>query len=215
MARLKKPINYIEDLCASQDVQTRQIGFLLKRNYRIWTTNLKLHDFEVFLSTIQRHKEKIGLAQFFGKFRAYAFEEYVYRLIKSKIPLPRGFDVFWGEEVQVLLEKDRAYNMEVDISIGRPGKYDSICPTVVVDCKVEIDASRLKTAMASFAILKQFIPDVNCFLVYMKKDVSDIFFQLVCNWIDGAYDISTVKDESKRFIKNLTRVLQKYNRSFI
>jgi hypothetical protein len=212
LARLKKPIDYVEDLCASRDIQTRRIGLLLKRDYRTWTTSLKPHDFEAFLNIIQRHKEKIGLAQFFGKFRAYAFEEYVYRLIKSKILLPRGFDVFWGEEVQVWLEKGQAYNMEVDISIGRPGKHDSISPIIIVDCKVEIDASRLKTAMAAFALLKQFIPAVSCFLVYIKKNVSDIFFQLVRNWIDGAYEISTIKDESERFIETLTRILQKYSR---
>jgi len=212
LTRLKKPTDYVEDLCASQDVETRQIGFLLRRKYRAWTANLKVRDFEVFLNTIQRHKDKIGPAQFFGKFRAYAFEEYVYRLIKSKVLLPKGFDVFWGEGVQVRQEKGQTYNMEVDVSIGRYGKYGFIYPLVVVDCKVEIDASRLKTAIASFTLLKHFTPDVDCFLLYIRKDVGDLFFQLVRNWIDGAYQISIRNDESERFIESLRKVLQKYNR---
>jgi len=212
LTRLKKPTDYVEDLCASQDLETRRIGFLLQRKYKAWAASLKVRDFGVFLNTIQRHKDKIGPAQFFGKFRAYAFEEYVYRLIKSKVLLPKGFDVFWGEGVQVRQEKGQTYNMEVDVSIGRRGKYAFIHPLIVVDCKVEIDASRLKTAIASFTLLKQFTPDVNCFLLYIRKDVGDLFFQLVRNWIDGAYQISIRNDESESFIKSLRKVLQKYNR---
>lgn len=211
MARLKKPTNYVEDLCASQDFETRQIGFLLRRKYRAWTASLKVRDFEVFLNTIQRYKDKIGPPQFFGKFRAYAFEEYVYRLMKSEILLPKGFDVFWGEGVQIWLEKGQSYAMEVDVSIGRRGKHGFIFPLVVVDCKVEVDASRLKTAIASFILLKQFAQGVECFLLYMRKNVGDLFFQLVRSWINGAYQISIRNDESESFIERLKQVLQNKN----
>ena len=75
MARVKKAIDYINALCLSENAEKRSLGKRLKAQYTKWTKTLNLKDFLVFNETIQKNKAQIGVAQFFGKFRAYAYEE--------------------------------------------------------------------------------------------------------------------------------------------
>jgi len=82
LSRIKKAIEYINALCLSEIAKKRQLGDKLQAQYIKWTKTLSLQDFLTFNETIEENKAEIGAAQFFGKFRAYAFEEYIYRLLR-------------------------------------------------------------------------------------------------------------------------------------
>ena len=154
------------------------------------------------------NKAEIGVAQFFGKFRAYAFEEYVYRLLKQKIAVKKPFQVFWGEKCLVWQEGEKSYAMEFDISIGR--KVDEfIDPLVVFDAKVELDSARLKTAVASFAILKRWKPETQCLLVYKTRELDGCLLELAKDWIDGIFQLSWENDETAVFLDYVARCIAK------
>lgn len=153
MARVKKAIDYINALCLSENAEKRSLGKSLKAQYTKWTKTLNLKDFLVFNETIQKNKAQIGVAQFFGKFRAYAYEEYVYRLLRTKIHIPKPLQLFWGEKCLVWRKGGKEYALEFDVSIGKKTN-NFVEPVMVLEAKVELDSARLKTALASFAILK-------------------------------------------------------------
>jgi len=205
MVRLKKPACYIEELCSQR--ATQKVGKLLRKKYSEWTLNLGLKDFLDFIETIRENKDDIGAAQFFGKFRAYSFEEYVYRLIKARVPLPRNLEVYWGEKCLVWKDGGREYGMEVDVTAGREtGGF--VAPVVAVDTKVELDASRLKTALASFTLLKDWNPKVKCFLVYVEEKVDQVLLQLSKRWVDGAYNFGLGASEVQAFLESVRRALR-------
>lgn len=62
-----------------------------------------------------------------------------------------GLGVFWAERARVT----DTYGTEVDVLIGRPLDGGLVDPLVAIDCKVELDASRLKTSIASFLLIKR------------------------------------------------------------
>jgi hypothetical protein len=206
LARAKKPIDYINELCSSGKTERQVLGKALQAKYERWTKTLALKDFLKFNEAIMANKAEIGVAQFFGKFRAYAFEEYVYRLLKEKIAVKKPLQVFWGEKCLVWQEGEKSYAMEFDISIGR--KVDEfIDPAVVFDAKVELDSARLKTALASFAILKSWKPRVKCILVYVAKDLESTLLVLAKKWVDGVFRFSPEKDETSAFLNYISNCL--------
>ncbi|MGC9345238.1 MAG: hypothetical protein ACP5ER_00390 [Candidatus Bathyarchaeales archaeon] len=162
MTRMKKTIDYINELRLSKVKEKRALGDKLKAQYAKWTKTINLRDFLTFNETIQKNKAEIGAAQFFGKFRAYAFEEYIYRLLHTKVQILKPLQLFWGERCLVWRKGDKKYVMEFDVSIGKKTKR-FIEPVIVSDAKVELDAARLKTALASFAILKNWNHKANAF----------------------------------------------------
>lgn len=204
MARLKKPLHYIEELRSK--AATQGLGQTLRRKYARWTRSLQLKDFLDFIEVIERNRDKIGAAQFFGKFRAYSFEEYVYRLIEAKVSLPESLRVYWGGRCLVWRDKGQEYCMEVDVAVGREagGLVD---PSVVVDAKMELDASRLKVALASFALIRRWNPKVKCFLVYVKKMVNRALLGLSKHWVDGIYNFSLEASEVQAFVRSVQEAL--------
>lgn len=209
MARVKKAIDYIQELCLSRGESRRALGNLLQLKYNLWTETLALSDFLDFNETIMENKNALGVAQFFGKFRAYAFEEYVYRLLKEKIRINKPLELFWGEKCLVWREGGKKYSLEFDISIGKKvGK--NVDPAIVFDAKVELDSARLKTALASFMILKRWKTDAKCILVYIVKEVDDTFLWLAKNWADGIFQFSPENDETNAFIDYVAKFLEAY-----
>ena len=206
MARVKKPIDYIEGLCSSKRTEQRALGKMLQAQYERWRKTLALEDFLKFNEAIMTNKAQIGVAQFFGKFRAYAFEEYVYRLLKERVSVKKPLEVFWGEKCLVWQNTEKDYAIEFDILIGRKiGEF--IDPTVVFDAKVELDSARLKTALASFAILKSWKPEVKCILVYVAKDLDNVLLDLAKKWVDGVFRFSLEKDETSAFLNYISNRL--------
>lgn len=199
MTRMKKPIDYINELCTSKREAQRKIGETLKAQYEKWTRTLALKDFLEFNETIKANKAEIGVAQFFGKFRAYSFEEYIYRLLKEKIQIKKPKELFWGEKCLVWQNNGKNYALEFDISIGvKKGGF--IDPAMVFDAKVELDSSRLKTALASFAMLKKWKPNVKCIIVYVVRELDNSLLELAMNWADGIFQFSHDKNETEAFI---------------
>jgi hypothetical protein len=209
MPRLKKPIDYIEELCSSPIRRKRMIGHRLKELYTEWVENLEPTPFLRFMKYIQQNKEEIGVAQFFGKFRAFSFEEYIYRLLRREVYIYKPLNVFWGKRSVVSIERDGAYGVEVDIAIGTA--IDAlVLPKIVVETKVELDASRLKTALASFMLIKACNKKARCFLVYIKQEVNPILLSLAEKWIDGTFRFDVGKEEEVlKFIEVIKEVLKR------
>lgn len=195
MTRVKKTIDYINELCLSKVADKRALGGKLKAQYARWTKTLNLRDFLTFNETIQKNKAEIGVAQFFGKFRAYAFEEYIYRLLQAKAHIPKPLQLFWGEKCLVWRKGNKKYAMEFDVSIGEKTTY-FIYPVMVFDAKVELDSARLKTALASFAILKNWNREAKCILVYATKEIDSTLLELARYWMDGIFQFSLENDET-------------------
>jgi hypothetical protein len=196
----KKTINYLEELCHSSNHQVSMLGERLLQEYERWSQTLRLTDLLDFLNCIQRSKEKLGTAQFFGKFRASAFEEFVYRLLKTKLDLPSTLQIFWGEKCLIWVEDDKPYGVEVDIAVGRRTK-NFVEPVVAIDTKVELDAARLKTALASMLLIKRLNRKTRCFIVYIKKEISDVLLNAVKAWIDGIFHFSPEQNGIGSFLK--------------
>ncbi|MGB9959546.1 MAG: hypothetical protein ACPLKQ_03370 [Candidatus Bathyarchaeales archaeon] len=207
MAREKKAINYINDLRLSETEKQRVLGNLLLLKYEKWTKTLSLKDFLDFNDFIMKNKNEIGAAQFFGKFRAYAFEEYVYRLLREKVHINKPLELFWGEKCQVWRGNGKSYAIEFDVSIGRR-TFGFVEPVVVFDAKVELDSARLKTALASFMMLKNWNPKTKCVLVYMTRELDETLLELAKNWAEALFQLSLENDETEAFIGYVTKCLR-------
>ena len=209
MARLKKPTEYINKLRLNPDLKAREIGENLRDKYQQWTRNLHLRDLLSFMQSIQDNKNQIGTAQLFGKFRAYSLEEFVYRLIRAKLSISRSLEVYWGEKCLVWRGNGREYGMELDILVGR--KLNQLVePVVAIDTKVELDASRLKTTLASFVLVKRWNLGMKCFLVYMIGETDPILLKLAEPWIDGIYEFGLERDETEKLIESIQEALSRF-----
>jgi len=209
LPRIKQTIDYINELCISINEEKKTLGKNLKTQYNKWIKTLAIEDFLTFIKTIKNNKAKIGVAQFFGKFRAYAFEEYIYRLLNAKISIPNYLQLFWGEKCLVWSKGGEEYVMEFDISIGRKMEH-YVEPVVVFDSKVELDSSRLKTALASFIILKNSNLTTRCFLVYVEKMVDETLLRIASNWVDGIFQFNLENDERESFLVNVAKCLKRF-----
>jgi len=209
MARMKRPRDYIGDLCSSPNSETRRLGETLRGQYSHWTQNLSLEGLTTFLKTIQENKDRIGAPQLFGKFRAYSFEEFVSRLIQTRISIPENLRVYWGEKCLIWNKDSQKYGTEMDILIGKK-LNEFIEAKVAVDAKVELDAARLKTTLASFLLLKEWNPQIKCFLVYTREEINPTLLDLAKPWIDGTYQLSLERDETERFIKSLQEAINHF-----
>lgn len=204
---MKKAVNYINDLCLSREETRRALGKLLLLKYEKWTKTLSLKDFLDFNDLIMKNKSEIGAAQFFGKFRAYAFEEYVYRLLKERVCVNKPLELFWGEKCPVWSRNKESYAIEFDISIGRKAE-GFVEPFMVFDAKIELDSARLKTALASFMMLKHWKPRTKCVLVYAARELEETLLELAKNWIEATFQFSLENNETEAFIGYITECLR-------
>lgn len=189
----------MNELCASKRERQRKIGETLKAQYEKWTKTLALKDFLEFNEIIMVNKTEIGVAQFFGKFRAYSFEEYIYRLLEEKIHIKKPLKLFWGEKCLVWQKAEKNYGMEFDISIGV--KINNfVDPTIVFDGKIELDSSRLKTTLASFAMLKKWKTEAKCVIVYVTRELDNNLLEMAKDWTDGMFQFNLKNDETTAFL---------------
>ncbi|MFQ6074132.1 MAG: hypothetical protein ACE5KC_02820 [Candidatus Bathyarchaeia archaeon] len=197
----KKTIDYINELRFGSDQEECMLGEELLRQYQRWNRSLRLRDILYFLNFIQNKKEKIGAAQFFGKFRACSFEEFIYRLLKTKLDITRRLQVFWGEKCLIWKRNSQRYGIEVDIAIGR--KLDEFVePAVAIDAKVELDSARLKTALASMLLVKRLNQQTKCFIVYIRREVSNPLLNAANTWVDGIFQFGPERNEITNFLKS-------------
>lgn len=207
LPRIKRATDYIEALRLSKEKTKSTLGEELKHSYSKWSKTLNLQDFLQFLEKIKENKNAIGVPQFFGKFRAYAFEEYVYRLVNARANIPEHLQTFWGEKCIVWREGKNEHAIEFDVSIGTKAN-GFVEPKMVFEAKVELDAARLKTALASFAILKRWNPKTKCVLVYLIKDFDAVLIKLAENWIDDAFHFSVKDNNLGNFIAFVNKNLK-------
>jgi len=207
MTKMKKPTDYISHLSFSSNPKTRELGESLNKQYCDWTQSLQLKSLLNFLKTIQENKGEIGVAQLFGKFRAYSFEEFVYRLIQAEVSFPKSLGVYWGEKCLIWEETGQKYGMEFDVTVGKK-LDDFVEPTVAIEAKVELDSSRLKTSLASFLLLKQRSLNVKCFLVYMLAEIDPLLLRLTKPWVDEIFQFSSERDETRAFIKSVQNAIK-------
>ncbi len=160
-----------------------------------------------FLKAIEENKDEIGVAQLFGKFRAYSFEEFVYRLIQAEVSFPKPLGVYWGEKCLIWEGAGRKYGMEFDVIVGK--ELDGfVKPIVAIDAKVELDSSRLKTSLASFLLLKQRSQNAKCFLVYILAEIDPLLLNLTKPWIDEIFQFSLERDETRSFIEAVQNAIK-------
>jgi len=197
LARIKKAIDYVNALCLSEKAERRAFGNRLK---------VSLKDFLAFNELVKKNRDEIGAALFFGRFRAYAFEEYIYLLLQEKIQIPKPLGLFWGKKCLVWREDEREYSLEFDISIGNE-VGQSVEPVIVFDAKLEPDSARLKTALASFAILKRRNPKAKCILAYVIKDLASSLLELASYWMDGIFQFNFEKNETTAFLNCVVKSL--------
>jgi len=189
LPRIKRAVDCINALCSSESEAKSMLGNALKQRYERWLETLSLQDFLRFIETIKENKDQIRVPQFFGKFRACTFEECVYRSIVTKVDIPEPLQLFWGEKCIVWRESGNVYVMEFDVYIGKEAK-SFVEPVMVFEAKVELDSARLKTALASFVLLKQWNLKAKCILAYLIRDVDIALLRLARQWADGIFQFS-------------------------
>ncbi|MBC7130026.1 hypothetical protein H5T51_02245 [Candidatus Bathyarchaeota archaeon] len=208
MVRIKKTIDYINVLCRSEMAERRLLGENLKRQYAKWVSTLDFDDFSAFADVIMRNRKLIGAAQLFGKFRAYALEEYLYRLLKKRCKIQQPLDVFWGEKCLVLRNDGKAYGIEFDVSVGaKNGAY--VDPLLVIDAKMELDSARLKTSLGSFVIMKNYKPGVYCVIVYVVEELDAVLLRLAGNWVNAFFQLTLKNGNVENLVNYVNSCLEK------
>jgi hypothetical protein len=76
-----------------------------------------------------------------------------------------------------------------------------------VEAKVELDASRLKTALVSFLFLKRRYPNVVFPSLHVRRNLP-LLLELTAPWIDGIYQFSLHKDETSAFVKSIQEAVK-------
>lgn len=113
------------------------------------------------------------------------------------------------EKSLIWKRNNEEYGMELDIIIGKR-LNQFIEPAVAVEAKVELDASRLKTALAAFLLLKRCYPKAKCFLAYMFGEIDPLLLKLTEPWINGIHQFGLEKDESDAFVKAVQETVKQF-----
>lgn len=167
--RKTKAIDYINILLKADDEDIRNRGRILHKLYLNLKSSLSLNDLEIFIKSIEDLFNSNILRSFgrfsqsMGQFRAYAFEEYVYDLIKTF--LPSGYNVYWNDRIRVKIN-NAVYEAAQDIIIGNDE------PIIVIEVKVDVDAQRLKACLMNFMFLKRGYRRLKTVLIYMNWNAS-------------------------------------------
>lgn len=200
--RRKRPKDYISQLM-SQGGEREKLGRILLKSHRKAIDDLAVEDLLAFLDIVQTNRRLLGFPQSFGKFRAYSLEEFVHELIRRKARIPKSLGIFWAEKAKIT----DTYGTEIDLMIGERDKGHFIVPIVAIDCKVELDASRLKTSLASFSLVKQSAMGARCLLVYVRKEIDDELLDIARRQIDGLFCLSPGGRGERDLISFISAVL--------
>jgi len=185
--RRRKALSYIEKLM----MHDYRLGVKLRESYNQWIETLNIDDFNRFLDLIYEFRENImrstgGLIQMIGQFRAYSLEEYVYQVIRRRVRVPVGMDVYWNDDVVVWRINSYVYTVRFDLLIGsKNNKY--VDPSIIVEAKVEVDAPRLKNVFMNFTLAKFLKPNVETILVYVRWNASQALKSITLKYINKVY----------------------------
>jgi len=185
--RRRKALNYIEKLM----MHDYELGVKLRESYNQWIETLSIDDFNRFLNLIYEFRENImrstgGLMQMIGQFRAYSLEEYVYQVIRRRVRVPVGMDVYWNDDVVVWRINSYVYTVRFDLLIGsKNNRY--VDPLIIVEAKVEVDAPRLKNVFMNFTLAKILKPNVETILVYVRWNASQTLKSITLKYVNKVY----------------------------
>jgi len=185
--RRRKALNYIEKLM----MHDYELGVKLRESYNQWIETLSIDDFNRFLNLIYEFRENImrstgGLMQMIGQFRAYSLEEYVYQVIRRRVRVPVGMDVYWNDDVVVWRINSYVYTVRFDLLIGsKNNRY--VDPSIIVEAKVEVDAPRLKNVFMNFTLAKILKPNVETILVYVRWNASQTLKSITLKYVNKVY----------------------------
>lgn len=149
---MKTSLDYINEL--DNPLVRQKIRDLYSKTMR----TLSVSDLSLLLSTIKKLVN--SSAQYVGKFRSTIFEEYVFNLIKREL---RELKVIRQAELSL-----NSYNCKVDIAVFKNSKL-----LMVLETKVDLDASRLKMALGELSIVKLYYTDAIYLIVYYDKTISE------------------------------------------
>ena len=207
--RRRKALSYIEKLM----MYDYELGVKLRESYNQWIKTLSIDDFNRFLNLIYEFRENImrstgGLIQMIGQFRAYSLEEYVYQVIKRRVRVPAGMDVYWNDDVAVWRINSYVYTVRFDILIGsKNNRY--VDPSIIVEAKVEVDAPRLKNVFMNFTLAKVLKPNVETILVYVRWNASQALKSITLKYINKVYWFGAgCMSNVDRFVDYLNQYLQ-------
>ena len=153
--KFKKTLDYLHEI---EKVDSRLYVKLLK-DYQGWSRSLEWNYFQDFMEIVEVEGSKLGLPQYYGKLRAVALEEYIYNML-----LKAGFKPLWKPIIKI-----GELKITPDIIVGEK----------VVECKVELDASRLKVALGEYLLLKTLTQLKEYILIYYKKELSNPLLEAV------------------------------------
>ena len=185
--RRRKALSYIEKLM----MHDYRLGVKLRESYNQWIETLNIDDFNRFLDLIYEFRENImrstgGLMQMIGQFRAYSLEEYVYQVIRRRVRVPVGMDVYWNDDVVVWRINSYVYTVRFDLLIGsKNNRY--VDPSIIVEAKVEVDAPRLKNVFMNFTLAKFLKPNVETILVYVRWNASQTLKSITLKYVNKVY----------------------------
>jgi len=197
-------MDYISALLSKPS--TKDLGLLLLDYYNSLMKTLTTEQLALLLSTIERNHEKIGRPQYFGKFRAFLFEEYIMKRIINHLNTQKNIVFEW----EPCIEISKDYCIEVDILASQILPDNSTKYLLGIECKVELDASRLKEALANLILIKAKYPHILAFIVFFKKDVSERLIDIALKYIDGIVEVSHKNDELDLIIKRLHNLLETF-----
>jgi len=208
--RRTRPIDYINRLLNSGVKKGVGAGEELLKSYKRWKRSLRVDEFMDFIDLIQvRWKDVImsvlgGLPQMIGQFRAYSLEEYVYDLLTGKLGLNKGdFKTLWNEKIEVwrtTKEKKITYSTALDLAVLRRDK-----PIIALECKIDVDAPRLKAAMLNFMLLKMMDESIKTALIYVNWNADEILKRVAELSINSLYNFNKGRDdEVNRFLNDVS-----------
>jgi len=148
---------------------------LAEKLYKAYEKTINKLSFEALhelLDLILENVNAFGTWQNAGRARAYLFEEFMVKLLSKHL---RGYRISHGERVEI--END--YKMEFDIVVKRDSRIIAF-----IECKVDMDAARLKTSAFSLMLAKSAHQNSKTFIVYLNSSVDEKLLEIVGKRID-------------------------------
>jgi len=156
---MKTAEEYIEELPNSIR------GSILRAYYRMITSK-DLKDLNLVMKEILELRSMGYTAQYIGKFRSIIFEEYVALILKD-ICKSLGNVM---HQVKISL---KGYDVTVDVAVMRAKSL-----IMVIECKVDLDASRLKVALGEYILINRYYSDISFLVVYFNSLISEKLMEI-------------------------------------
>jgi len=161
-----------------REIEEKNLRLKVEELYSRLEEDPSYKNLKKLMNLLEENRDLLGVAQYYGKMRATLLELYVYLFFKKLVD--GKYIVAWRPRVK--LNRELYYKPDVAV-FGEKGLQ------VVVECKVELDASRLKTALGDKMLLNASLKNVKYIIVYYKRELSDSLFNLAIKCVDGIFSV--------------------------